>query len=193
MDFNTSRANHHNRNQFQTSAANKVKDRHCHCDLVLIQQSVNVNTADTNYRYNSLMTDAQSPHEFGTDYGNTTAGAATISVENLMKTKQWEVRKDGRVTKINGYMTSAKAKTTTIALCKWTPDPSASTAITPSVVHEFGVTETGTDYDLVAQFTETVIDSPSISAGDMLFLMLKGNATGNSFGHISIEYTDNKL
>jgi hypothetical protein len=193
MDFSTSRVNHHNRKQFQTSAANKLKDRHCHCDLIIIQQSIYVNTADTNYRYAQLMSDAQSPNEFAADYGSTTAGGATITVETLMKIKNHEIHKNGRISKITGWLTSTKTKTTTMALMKWSPDVDSATAITPSVVHEFSITESSGDFDVVERVKETVIDSPSISEGDMLFWMVTADQTGNSFIHLSIEYTDNEL
>ena len=43
MDFNTSRANHHDRNQFQTSAASKKK-RSCDCDeLFNIKKNIDLN------------------------------------------------------------------------------------------------------------------------------------------------------
>jgi uncharacterized Rmd1/YagE family protein len=196
MDFNTSRANHHNRNQFQTSPASKVKnDTSGCCETSYFQQSLYVNTANT-YKIGQLMTDAQSPHELATDYeseGSAVQEVAEgqISVESLLKMKMFRMPFKGTVQNITGWHSAAKAKAVTIALCKWPTSSSVGAvgAITPDVIHEFS-SNTSADYDAVIEIDETTINSASFNEGDMLFFMVKADDTGNSFIHLQVKYTD---
>ena len=196
MDFNTSRANHHNRNQFQTSPASKVRNNTpgC-CDTGYFQQSFYVNTAST-YKRGQVMTDAQSPHEFATDYLEEESATGTISVggisvENLLKTKMYQMPYAGKIKSITGWHSAAKSKLTTIALCKWNTASSVGAvgAITPDVILEFTST-TSADYDAVIEIDETTMTSASVAKGDMLFFMVKAEDTGNSFIHLQVKYTD---
>ena len=162
-------------------------------DAVLDQSDME--TADgsatnyTNFEIGESITDAQSPNEFATAHNAAVAGA-TIAVETLIKLKSWHMPKNQKITRISGWLSATKVKTTTIALAKWVPDESSASAVTPSAIHEWTVTTSSADADVVERIKETVIDTADVNEGDMLFFMIKADDTGNTFVNLTVEYTD---
>ena len=190
MDFNTSRARYRvgHRKVYQTSTANKEKrDKSC-CNYYNFNQSFYCNTS-TNFEIGEAMTDAQSPNEFATAHNAAVTGA-TIAVETLIKLKSWHMPKNQKITRISGWLSATKVKTTTIALAKWVPDESSASAVTPSAIHEWTVATSSADADVVERIKETVIDTADVNEGDMLFFMIKADDTGNTFVNLTVEYTD---
>ena len=190
MDFNTSRARYRvgHRKVYQTSTSNKEKrDKSC-CNYYRFAQSFYCTTS-TSFQFANGMEDGQSPNQFAESHNAAVTGAV-ITVAKLMKRKMHHMPKNQKITKISGWLSSAAAKVNTIALAKWVPDESSASGVTPSAIHEWTVTTSSADFDVVERINETVIDTEDVNEGDMLFFMIKADATGNTFTHLVVEYTD---
>ena len=87
------------------------------------------------------------------------------------------------MTAIRGWMTSSGGYAVTIAICKVTPsatDPPASTNLVPTVIAEVVVTGQSSNNKLVSLNDPDAITAPGLTAGDIIFPMIKEATAGSN-------------
>jgi len=152
-------------------------------------------TGADNYFKGEDVANNKSPYLFGEDYGaNTiTTGVSTIDNSVLFRTGlSYYITSASTVTSINGYITSNGGNNVQIAICKITPTAlSAATAIT--IIDTITVAGES-DNDILVSFTETTITSDSLTAGDIIFPMIREDGgTGSSiYINATIQTTTNQ-
>ena len=180
MDFNTSRANHHNSNQFQTSAASKIKNNlQCCCDYHLFVGVVDPTLL--NYSYSEDILDPKSPYDHDQDYGNTTVGSATVTpAQALRMGSSFIADTNIKLDSIYGYMTmkDTATATATLAICKVTPAIGISSNLTPVLLGEFILTSNDSNNEFM-QVDSKSFSNINVSKGDIVFTMVKGSVAGD--------------
>lgn len=135
--------------------------------------------ATTNYQYGTAITDDESPYQIDKDFGSTSATGSTITPSPLVRMGLGQVvTEDANVSTITGWLTSNGGNVVTIALCKITPVVNNTSGVAPVVIDELTVTGLSNNNKLVA-IEETTITASSITAGDIIFPMVK-EASGGS-------------
>ena len=144
-------------------------------------------TGALNYQYGEDIADTKSPFEMAVDYGNSVVSSGSLTPTSFFRIGQGcVVPENGKVSSIIGWLTSNGTRVVTIALCKVTPVAGIATAVTPIVIDEIAVTGLGNNAMLV-RFNESTITTASISAGDIIFPMVK--ETGGEGSSIYINLT----
>jgi len=143
------------------------------------------------YEAQKNFTDGQAPFEHDRDYGSGTVGAVDMDVSDLFKAGGYTVQSDCSVAKISGWMTlNASDNTCTLALCKVAPVDSVTTPLTPTLIKEMTITGLSGGLDALQQLTETTFDSSSLSEGDIVFTMIKGDTSGNvAYFNVTLEFS----
>jgi hypothetical protein len=130
------------------------------------------------YEYGQNLTDGQTPFEMAADYGNTTVGAATIAQKDIFRVGQGHIIPSNiTLSLVTGWLTGSLAGTVTLALCKVTPSDSVATALTPVLLDEIVITSAGNTR--TRQIDESDFTVSTLSAGDILFPMIKADAASN--------------
>ena len=137
-------------------------------------------TGATNYYYGEDLADSKSPYEMSVDYGDSVVASGSLTVSNLFRIGQGIIiPESATVTNIKGWMTSNGGNVVTIAICKATPTEDDSTAIVPVVVDEIALTGLSDNNKMVA-VSETTITTAELTAGDIIFQMIKEASAGSS-------------
>ena len=190
---NLSSANRHNPKGFETATNDTILSKSIGTsatgtdgDLAWVAKSTIKTTTvqmigytsgnGSTYEYRKNMTDAQSPFELDSDYGNATVGSATLDVSDIFRTANYVAHDACKVRRVKRWMVGSNANTMTLAICKATPVDSDSSALTPVLIDEIALTGSGNDE--LKSIEETTITESSIAAGDLVFPMVKTSAAG---------------
>ena len=131
-------------------------------------------TGIANYQYGEDVANNKSPYLMANDFGSgTITPESRISVTNLFRTGQsFYINCNSKVISIKGYITMNTGNSVVIAICKATPVSGSASDIAPVVVDEITIVG-GNNNNILVPFSETVITSNSLSAGDIIFPMAK--------------------
>tara|TARA_R100000655_G_scaffold73964_1_gene112480 strand:- start:247 stop:888 length:642 start_codon:yes stop_codon:yes gene_type:complete len=139
-------------------------------------------TGASNYFKGEDIANTRSPYLFGEDYGASTitTGVSTIDNSIMFRTgMNFHVVSNSTVKLISGYITSNGSNNVQIAICKVTPTSSSS----PHVIDLIDVITVagGGGNDILVSFSETVFLADTLSAGDIVFPMIREDGgTGSS-------------
>ena len=144
-----------------------------------------VQTGTTTYKYGEDIADTKSPYEMAVDYGSDTVSSGSLNPSVIFRIGQGQVIPEtAKVVLIKGHISSSGSNSVTLALVKATPDPSSTSAIVPTVIDEIAITGGGNNNTLLA-ISETTITAADLTAGDIIFPMIK-EASGGSSIYINI-------
>ena len=137
-------------------------------------------TGTLNYKYGEDIADTKSPFEMAVDYGSSVVSSGSLSPTAFFRIGQGcVIPQNVNVSSISGWLTSNGTNVVTIAVCKITPVEGIATGVTPIVIDEIAVTGLGNNAMLV-RINESTITTASISAGDIIFPMVKEATAGSS-------------
>ena len=148
-------------------------------------------TGAANYYYGEDIADTKSPFEMAVDYGNTAVASGSINPSDAFRIGQGcIVPETSSVTSISGWLTSNGGNNITIAICKVTPVVGVTTALVPVVVDEITVTGLSNN-NKVVRMNETTITAAALSAGDIIFPMIKevGGTGSTIYMNVTIQTT----
>ena len=144
-----------------------------------------VQTGTTTYKYGEDIADTKSPYEMAVDYGSDTVSSGSLNPSVIFRIGQGQViPENAKVVLIKGHISSSGSNSVTLALVKATPNPSSTSAIVPTVIDEIAITGGGNNNTLLA-ISETTITAADLTAGDIIFPMIK-EASGGSSIYINI-------
>jgi hypothetical protein len=83
------------------------------------------------------------------------------------------------VTSVKGWITSNGSNVVTVAICKVTPTENDSSAVVPVVIDEIALTGLSSNDKMVA-ISETTITTSALTAGDIIFPMIKEETGGST-------------
>lgn len=145
-----------------------------------------------NYKYGEDLQDTKSPYEMTDDYGATTVAGGSLNPSNIFRIGQGIVIPEGsKVVNIKGSLSCNSTNAVTLAICKATPNPSSTSAITPTVIDEIIVTSSDGSNQTLMAIAETTITGASLLAGDIIFPMIRQNASTGStiYFNVTIQTT----
>ena len=148
-------------------------------------------TGATNYYYGEDVADTKSPYEMAVDYGNSAVASGSLTVTKMFRIGQGVVIPEtAAVTSVKGWITSNGSNVVTIAICKVTPTENDSSAVVPVVIDEIALTGLSSNDKMVA-ISETTITTSALTAGDIIFPMIKEvGGTGSSiYMNLTIQTT----
>ena len=133
----------------------------------------------SNYAYGEDIQDTRSPFQMDVDFGSDTVSSGSITPQNFFKIGQgFSIPENSIIKSITGWITNNQGTVVTIALCKITPVAGVTTAVTPVAIKEFTTTGLSSNSKGV-RISETAMTVDSISAGDILFPMIKQVGSGS--------------
>jgi len=204
---NLSSANRHNPKEFETATNNTVLSKDIGTSAtgtdgnlewkgksymgVTNYKMQGFTTGAANYYYGEDIADTKSPFEMAVDYGNTAVASGSINPSDAFRIGQGcIVPETSTVTYISGWLTSNGSNDITIAICKVTPAAGVTTALVPVVVDEITVTGLSNNNKLV-RVNETTITAAGLSAGDIIFPMIKevGGTGSTIYMNVTIQTT----
>jgi len=137
-------------------------------------------TGATNYYYGEDVADTKSPYEMAVDYGNSAVASGSLTVTKMFRIGQGVVIPEtAAVTSIKGWITSNGSNVVTVAICKVTPTENDSSAVVPVVIDEIALTGLSSNDKMVA-ISETTITTSALTAGDIIFPMIKEETGGST-------------
>ena len=137
-------------------------------------------TGATNYYYGEDVADTKSPYEMAVDYGDSAVASGSLTVTKMFRIGQGVVIPEtAAVTSIKGWITSNGSNVVTVAICKVTPTENDSSAIVPVVIDEIALTGLSSNDKMVA-ISETTITTSALTAGDIIFPMIKEETGGST-------------
>tara|TARA_R110002012_G_scaffold2484_1_gene11990 strand:+ start:191 stop:829 length:639 start_codon:yes stop_codon:yes gene_type:complete len=147
-------------------------------------------TGATNYYYGEDIADTKSPFEMAVDYGNSAVASGSLTVTKMFRIGQGVVIPEtAAVTSVKGWITSNGSNVVTIAICKVTPTADATAALVPVVIDEIALTGLSSNDKMVA-ISETTITTSALSAGDIIFPMIKEASGGSTiYMNLTIQTT----
>tara|TARA_R100001463_G_scaffold56773_2_gene108923 strand:- start:8484 stop:9119 length:636 start_codon:yes stop_codon:yes gene_type:complete len=144
-----------------------------------------VTAANSNYYYGNNMTDGQSPNEYDQGYGASTVGDATLNVGDFFKVKSIVINNDCTLKRIYLLANSTTASVVTVALCKVTFASGVLDPVTPVLLNEISITGLSDNDKVVV--ARNLAPETSLTAGDVLFAMVKCSLAATSFFKVGIE------
>jgi len=147
-------------------------------------------TGATNYYYGEDIADTKSPFEMAVDYGNSAVASGSLTVTKMFRIGQGVVIPEtATVTSIKGWVTSNGSNVVTVAICKVTPTEDDSSAVVPVVIDEIALTGLSSNDKMVA-ISETTITTSALTAGDIIFPMIKEVSGGSTiYMNLTIQTT----
>jgi hypothetical protein len=137
-------------------------------------------TGATNYYYGEDVADTKSPYEMAVDYGNSAVASGSLTVTKMFRIGQGVVIPEtAAVTSVKGWITSNGSNVVTVAICKVTPTENDSSAVVPVVIDEIALTGLSSNDKMVA-ISETTITTSALTAGDIIFPMIKEETGGST-------------
>jgi len=137
-------------------------------------------TGATNYQYGEDIADTKSPFEMAVDYGSSVVSSGSLSPTAFFRIGQGcVIPQNVNVSSISGWLTSNGTNVVTIAVCKITPVEGIATSVTPIVIDEIQLTGLNNNSMLV-RINESTITTATVSAGDIIFPMVKEATAGSS-------------
>ena len=144
-----------------------------------------VTAANANYYFAANMTDGQSPNEYNQGYGASTIGNATLDVGDFFKVKSIVINNDCTLKRIYLLANSTTASVVTVALCKVTFVSGIEDPVTPVLLNELSIEGLSSNDKVVV--TRNLTPESSLSAGDVLFAMVKCSLAATAFFKVGIE------
>tara|TARA_Y100001951_G_C11213343_1_gene224292 strand:+ start:53 stop:691 length:639 start_codon:yes stop_codon:yes gene_type:complete len=147
-------------------------------------------TGATNYTYGEDIADTKSPFEMAVNFGSATVAGTTLTVTNAFRIGQGCVIPENcNVSSIFGWMTSNGTNTITLAMCKITPTANNSSNLQPVVIDEIELTGLNSNNKMIT-INETTITTASLSAGDIIFPMVKESSAGSTiYFNVNVQTT----
>ncbi len=147
-------------------------------------------TGATNYYYGEDVADTKSPYEMAVDYGDSAVASGSLTVTKMFRIGQGVVIPEtAAVTSIKGWITSNGSNVVTVAICKVTPTENDSSAVVPVVIDEIALTGLSSNDKMVA-ISETTITTSALTAGDIIFPMIKEVSGGSTiYMNLTIQTT----
>jgi len=151
-------------------------------------QGYTVGTA--NFQHGEDIADNKSPFLMDVDYGSSTVAGGSLSPANFFRIGQSFITpENANVSSIDGWVTSSGVNAIEIVICKISPNPASTAAITPTILAVCN-TVGGEDNNLLLNIKQTIIAEPLIREGDVIFAMIKESEvdTGsNIYMNLSIQ------
>ena len=141
-----------------------------------------ITSAITNYSYGQDILDNKSPFLINIDSGGATLGSITITPNAFFEMGQAQIVPENcNVVSIKGWATSTTSTGFTIAICKLTPVADNTSNRTALRVKEIALTGLASNNKLIAisETTFAVAGDEAISAGDIIFPMIKEASAGS--------------
>ena len=151
-------------------------------------QGYTVGTA--NFQHGEDIADNKSPFLMDVDYGSSTVAGGSLSPANFFRIGQSFITpENANVSSIDGWVTSSGVNAIEIVICKISPNPASTAAITPTILAVCN-TVGGENNNLLLNIKQTIIAEPLIREGDVIFAMIKESEvdTGsNIYMNLSIQ------
>ena len=151
-------------------------------------QGYTVGTA--NFQHGEDIADNKSPFLMDVDYGSSTVAGGSLSPANFFRIGQSFITpENANVSSIDGWVTSNGVNAIEIVICKISPNPASTAAITPTILAVCN-TVGGEDNNLLLNIKQTVIAEPLIREGDVIFAMIKESEVdigSNIYMNLSIQ------
>tara|TARA_R110002051_G_C8698037_1_gene493952 strand:+ start:735 stop:1394 length:660 start_codon:yes stop_codon:yes gene_type:complete len=151
-------------------------------------QGYTVGTA--NFQHGEDIADNKSPFLMDVDYGSSTVAGGSLSPADFFRIGQSFITpENANVSSIDGWVTSSGVNAIEIVICKVSPNPSSTTAITPTILAVCN-TVGGENNNLLLNIKQTIIAEPLIREGDVIFAMIKESEVdegSNIYMNLSIQ------
>ena len=151
-------------------------------------QGYTVGTA--NFQHGEDIADNKSPFLMDVDYGSSTVAGGSLSPANFFRIGQSFITpENANVSSIDGWVTSSGVNAIEIVICKISPNPTSTAAITPTILAVCN-TVGGEDNNLLLNIKQTIIAEPLIREGDVIFAMIKESEVdigSNIYMNLSIQ------
>jgi len=151
-------------------------------------QGYTVGTA--NFQHGEDIADNKSPFLMDVDYGSSTVAGGSLSPANFFRIGQSFITpENANVSSIDGWVTSSGVNAIEIVICKISPNPASTAAITPTILAVCN-TVGGEDNNLLLNIKQTIIAEPLIREGDVIFAMIKESEVdigSNIYMNLSIQ------
>tara|TARA_R110001599_G_scaffold13728_2_gene61297 strand:+ start:111 stop:770 length:660 start_codon:yes stop_codon:yes gene_type:complete len=126
-----------------------------------------------NFQYGEDIADNKSPFLMDVDYGSSTVEGGSLSPSNFFRIGQSFITpENANVSSIDGWVTSSGVNAIEIVICKISPNPASTAAITPTILAVCN-TVGGGDNNLLLNIKQTIIAEPLIREGDVIFPMIR--------------------
>ena len=134
-------------------------------------QGYTVGTA--NFQHGEDIADNKSPFLMDVDYGSSTVEGGSLAPTSFFRIGQSFITpENANVSSIDGWVTSNGSNAIEIVICKISPNPSSTAAITPTILAVCN-TVGGGNNNLLLNIKQTIIAEPLIREGDVIFPMIK--------------------
>ena len=134
-------------------------------------QGYTVGTA--NFQHGEDIADDKSPFLMDVDYGSPTVGGGSLAPTSFFRIGQSFITpENANVSSIDGWVTSSGSNAIEIVICKISPNPSSTAAITPTILAVCN-TIGGGDNNLLLNIKQRIIAEPLIREGDVIFPMIR--------------------
>ena len=151
-------------------------------------QGYTVGTA--NFQHGEDIADNKSPFLMDVDYGSSTVAGGSLSPANFFRIGQSFITpENANVSSIDGWVTSSGVNAIEIVICKISPNPASTAAITPTILAVCN-TVGGENNNLLLNIKQTIIAEPLIREGDVIFAMIKESEVdigSNIYMNLSIQ------
>ena len=126
-----------------------------------------------NFQYGEDIADNKSPFLMDVDYSSPTVGVGSLSPTNFFRIGQSFITpENANVSSIDGWVTSSGSNAIEIVICKISPNPSSTAAITPTILAVCNTVGGGNNNSLL-NIKQRIIAEPLIREGDVIFPMIR--------------------
>lgn len=143
-----------------------------------------------NFQYGEDIADNKSPFLMDVNYGSSTVAGGSLSPVNFFRIGQSFVTpENANVSSIDGWVTSSGGNAIEIVICKVSPNPSSTAAITPTILAVCNTVGAGNN-NLLKNIKQNIIAEPLIREGDVIFAMIKESEVdegSNIYMNLSIQ------
>ena len=151
-------------------------------------QGYTVGTA--NFQHGEDIADNKSPFLMDVDYGSSTVAGGSLTPTSFFRIGQSFITpENANVSSIDGWVTSSGVNAIEIVICKISPNPASTAAITPTILAVCN-TVGGGNNSLLLNIKQTIIAEPLIREGDVIFAMIKESEVdigSNIYMNLSIQ------
>lgn len=143
-----------------------------------------------NFQYGEDIADNKSPFLMDVNYGSSTVEGGSLSPVNFFRIGQSFITpENANVSSIDGWVTSSGGNAIEIVICKVSPNPSSTDAITPTILAVCNAVGGGNN-NLLRNIKQNIIAEPLIREGDIIFAMIKESEVeegSNIYMNLSIQ------
>ena len=137
----------------------------------------------TNYEIANIMTDTNAPFEHDESIG--ADGTTAIAVSKLIRAAGQLMPYAGTIKKWLGFAAGSGSGTTNIALFRYRPDPSSTSAQSLVLIDDQALTMNGNNG--VVQIDQSSFTDPDIAAGDIILTGIKGVSAKTTYFTSTLE------